>query len=95
MRIAHFCDSQPGRPDGVSRSAEMTVRLLRAAGHEVELYRPGPLLGPGVRSVPVPSRQVRVALPFTPRRADVVHVHSMGPVGMTGFRAMGRPWRVA
>ncbi|GIE29540.1 glycosyl transferase family 1 [Actinoplanes italicus] len=87
MRIAHFCDSQPGRPDGVSRSAEMTVRLLRAAGHEVELYRPGPLRGPGVRSLPVPLRQVRVGLPFTPRRAEVVHAHSTGPVGMTGFRA--------
>ncbi|GIM91841.1 glycosyltransferase [Paractinoplanes toevensis] len=87
MRIAHFCDSQPGRPDGVARSVEMTVRLLRAAGHEVDLYRPGPLLGPDVRSVPVPFRQVRVGLPFTPRLADVVHVHSTGPIGMTGFRA--------
>jgi 1,2-diacylglycerol 3-alpha-glucosyltransferase len=87
VRIAHFCDSHPGRPDGVSRSAEMTVRLLRAAGHEVDLYRPGPLLGPGVRSVPVPLRQVRVGLPFTPRPADVVHAHSSGPIGMTGFRA--------
>jgi 1,2-diacylglycerol 3-alpha-glucosyltransferase len=87
VRIAHFCDSHPGRPDGVSRSAEMTVRLLRAAGHEVDLHRPGALLGPGVRSVPVPLRQIRVGLPFTPRPADVVHAHSSGPVGMTGFRA--------
>ncbi|GIF23693.1 glycosyltransferase involved in cell wall biosynthesis [Actinoplanes tereljensis] len=88
MRIAHFCDSQPGRPDGVARSAELTVRLLREAGHDVDLYRPGPLMsGPGVRSLPVPFRQVRVGLPFTPRPADVVHVHSTGPIGMTGFRA--------
>jgi 1,2-diacylglycerol 3-alpha-glucosyltransferase len=65
----------------------MTVRLLRSAGHEVDLYRPGPLLSRGVRSVPVPSRQVRVGLPFTARPADVVHTHSTGPVGMTGFRA--------
>ena len=87
MRIAHFCDSHTQRPDGVARSAEMTVRLLRAAGHEVDFYRPGPLLGRGVRSVPVPFRHVRVGLPFTARPADVVHVHSTGPIGMTGFRA--------
>jgi len=87
VRIAHFCDSHTQRPDGVARSAEMTVRLLRAAGHEVDFYRPGPLLGRGVRSVPVPFRHVRVGLPFTARPADVVHVHSTGPIGMTGFRA--------
>jgi 1,2-diacylglycerol 3-alpha-glucosyltransferase len=87
VRVAHFCDSHMGRPDGVARSAEMTVRLLRSAGHEVDLYRPGPLLSRGVRSVPVPFRHVRVGLPFTARPADVVHVHSTGPIGMTGFRA--------
>ncbi|GAA3928752.1 glycosyltransferase [Actinoplanes auranticolor] len=87
MRIAHFCDSHAGRPDGVARSAELTVRLLRAAGHEVDFYRPGPLLRRGVRSVPVPVRQVRVGLPFTARPAEVVHVHSTGPIGMAGFRA--------
>ncbi|MFD0522182.1 glycosyltransferase [Paractinoplanes durhamensis] len=94
MKIAHFCDSQPGRPDGVARSAELTVELLRAAGHQVDLYRPGPLLSRGgVRSIPVPFRQVRVGLPFTPGPADVVHVHSTGPIGMTGFRAAAA-WRV-
>ena len=87
MRIAQFCDSQAGRPDGVARSAEMTVRLLRSAGHQVDFYRPGPLWSRGVRSLPVPFRQVRIGLPFTARPADVVHVHSTGPVGMTGFRA--------
>ena len=87
MRIAHFCDSHPGRPDGVARSAEQTVRLLRSAGHEADLYRPGPLLSRGVRSVPVPFRDVRVGLPFAARPADVVHAHSTGPIGMTGFRA--------
>jgi 1,2-diacylglycerol 3-alpha-glucosyltransferase len=87
VRVAHFCDSHIGRPDGVARSAELTVRLLRSAGHEVDLYRPGPLLGRGVRSLPVPFRQVRVGLPFTARPVDVVHAHSTGPIGMTGFRA--------
>ena len=93
VRVAHFCDSHPGRPDGVARSAELTVRLLRSAGHEVDLYRPGPLLSHGVRSVPVPFRQVRVGLPFTARPADVVHAHSTGPIGMTGFR-MAADWGV-
>jgi glycosyltransferase involved in cell wall biosynthesis len=87
VRIAHFCDSHTQRPDGVARSAELTVRLLRSAGHDVDFYRPGPLLSRGVRSVPVPFRHVRVGLPFTARPADVVHVHSTGPIGMTGFRA--------
>jgi 1,2-diacylglycerol 3-alpha-glucosyltransferase len=87
VRIAHFCDSHAERPDGVARSAQLTVRLLRSAGHEVDFYYPGPLLGGGVRSVPVPFRQVRVGLPFTARPADVVHAHSTGPIGMTGFRA--------
>jgi 1,2-diacylglycerol 3-alpha-glucosyltransferase len=93
VRIAHFCDSHPGRPDGVTRSTEMTVRLLREAGHEVDLYRPGPLLRPGVRSVPVPWRELRVGLPFTPRPADIVHAQTTGPIGMTGFRAAA-DWRV-
>jgi 1,2-diacylglycerol 3-alpha-glucosyltransferase len=53
----------------------------------VHFYRPGPLLSRGVRSVPVPFRQVPIGLPFTARPADVVHVHSTGPIGMTGFRA--------
>jgi 1,2-diacylglycerol 3-alpha-glucosyltransferase len=94
VRAAHFCDSHPGRADGVSRSATLTVALLREAGHDVDYFRPGPLLGRRaageLRSVPVPVRGIRVALP--PRRVpvtgpvDVVHVHTTGPIGMAGFR---------
>ncbi|SDT15945.1 Glycosyltransferase involved in cell wall bisynthesis [Actinoplanes derwentensis] len=58
------------------------MRLLRSAGYQVDLHRPG-----RVPSVPVPFRQVRVGLPFTARPADVVHVHTTGPIGMYGFRA--------
>jgi glycosyltransferase involved in cell wall biosynthesis len=92
--VAHFCDSHPGRADGVSRSAALTVALLRQAGHDVDDFRPGPLLGRRaageMRSVPVPVRRIRIALP--PRRVpvtgpvDVVHVHTTGPIGMAGFR---------
>lgn len=96
MKIAHFCDSHAGRPDGVSRSSALTVALLRGAGHEVVHVRPGPLAGarqPGqVRSVPVPLRHIRVGLPGRPASGpvDVVHVHTTGPIGMTGFRLAGR-----
>ncbi|WP_250008875.1 glycosyltransferase [Actinoplanes sp. M2I2] len=86
MRIAHFCDSHPGRPDGVSRSAALTVALLREAGHEVPFYRPG-----RVPSLPVPGRQVRVGSPwFRCAPADVVHAHTTGPIGMAGFRHAAR-----
>jgi 1,2-diacylglycerol 3-alpha-glucosyltransferase len=91
VRVAHFCDSQPGRADGVARSAGLSVALLRAAGHEVDHYFPGPLLGGGMRSVAVPFRRIRVALPWVraDRAADLVHVHTTGPVGMAGFRLAG------
>ncbi|MEV0133963.1 glycosyltransferase [Dactylosporangium sp. NPDC050688] len=68
MRVAHFCDSHAGRSDGVAISVAATVHLLRVAGHDVQLYQPGPLLRGsgepcGVRSVPVPLRNVRIGLP--------------------------------
>jgi glycosyltransferase involved in cell wall biosynthesis len=92
--VAHFCDSHPGRADGVSRSAGLTVALLAEAGHEVHYCRPGPLLGRRaageMRSVPVPFRQIRVGLPWGRVPAtgplDLVHVHTTGPIGMAGFR---------
>ncbi|MCM4080311.1 glycosyltransferase [Paractinoplanes hotanensis] len=99
MRIAHFCDSHAGRPDGVSRSAALTVALLREAGHTVDFYQPGPFWSfrpaPGlVRSLPVPGRQVRLASPWPRcRPADLVHAHTTGPLGMAGFRLAAR-WRV-
>ena len=99
MRIAHFCDSYAGRPDGVSRSAALTVALLREAGHTVDFYQPGPFWSfrpaPGLaRSLPVPGRQVRLASPWPRcRAADLVHAHTTGPLGMAGFRLAAR-WRV-
>ncbi|MGN9908904.1 glycosyltransferase [Phytohabitans sp. LJ34] len=94
MRIAHFCDSHRGRTDGVATAVAATVSLLRAAGHEVRLYQAVPLLGGrdepyGVRSVPVPFREIRVGVPrfATPRPVpDVVHVHTTGPIGIGGMR---------
>ena len=74
MRIAHFCDSHQDRPDGVATAVATTVSLLRGAGHEVQLYQPAPLLGGrgepyGVRSVPVPLRDIRVGVPRFGRSA--------------------------
>jgi 1,2-diacylglycerol 3-alpha-glucosyltransferase len=94
VRIAHFCDSHPGRSDGVATSVAATVGLLRAAGHDVQVYQPAPLLRGraepcGVRSVPVPLRNIRVGLPhFSGMRPvpHIVHVHTPGPVGIGGLR---------
>ena len=68
VRVAHFCDSHAGRSDGVAISVATTVALLRGAGHEVQVYQPAPLLRGlaepcGVRSVPVPLRNVRIGVP--------------------------------
>lgn len=99
MRIAHFSDSHPGRPDGVSASVGRTVALLREAGHPVRDHRPGPLIGrrraDQLRAVPYPVRRMRVALPWgagpeSGEPADVVHVHTTGTAGMTGFAYAAR-----
>ena len=85
MKVAHFCDSEPGRADGVAASAGLSVDLLRAAGHQVSHYHPGRL-----RSVGIPGRQIRLAAPWVTadpgEPAEIVHVHTAGPVGMAGFR---------
>ncbi|WP_327008618.1 glycosyltransferase [Dactylosporangium sp. NBC_01737] len=94
MRVAHFCDSHAGRSDGVAISVATTVALLRDAGHEVQVYQPAPLLRGrdepcGVRSVPVPLRNVRIGVPRFPgmrRVPEVVHIHTQGPVGVGGLR---------
>jgi glycosyltransferase involved in cell wall biosynthesis len=94
MRIAHLCDSHQDRPDGVATAVAATVSLLRGAGHQVQLYQPAPLLGGrgepyGVRSVPVPLRGIRVGVPrFSASRPvpDIVHIHTVGPIGIGGMK---------
>jgi 1,2-diacylglycerol 3-alpha-glucosyltransferase len=81
VRIAHFSDSEPGRIDGVSVSAGLSVALLRAAGHRVRYYHPGP-----IRTVPLPLRVAAPWLQIDPGPVDVVHAHTTGPIGMAGFR---------
>jgi 1,2-diacylglycerol 3-alpha-glucosyltransferase len=83
--VAHFCDSEPSRADGVAASVGLTVGLLRSAGYQVHHYYPHRL-----NSVAVPTRKIRFAVPWfraSPAdRLDLVHVHTTGPVGMAGFR---------
>lgn len=92
VRIAHVSDSHLTNPEGVATSVGTTVALLRAAGYRVVLYCPGPLSRhrrqPGeVPSLSVPTRPYRLALPRPPHApADVVHVHTTGPLGVAGLR---------
>ncbi|MET8199482.1 glycosyltransferase [Micromonospora taraxaci] len=92
MRIAHVSDSHLDNPEGVATAVGTTVALLRAAGHRVVLHCPGPLLRrrrrPGeVPSLTVPTRPYRLAVPRSPDApADVVHVHTTGPLGVAGLR---------
>jgi glycosyltransferase involved in cell wall biosynthesis len=87
--VAHFCDSEPSRADGVAASAGLTVALLRSAGYQVRHYYPHRL-----NSVGVPTRKIRFAVPWfrgdLSDRPDLVHVHTTGPVGMAGFRMAGK-----
>ncbi|NMO57324.1 glycosyltransferase family 4 protein [Actinoplanes sp. TBRC 11911] len=83
MRIAHFCDSHEGRPDGVSRSAALTVALLRDAGHEVIYIRPGPLFSwpfwPFTPSALQPDPQLcPTASPTAPRPPSAVSSSRQG-----------------
>lgn len=92
VRIAHISDSHLTNQEGVATSVGTTVALLRAAGHRVVLYCPGPLSRrrrrPGeVPSLSVPTRPYRLALPRAPSApVDVAHVHTTGPLGVAGLR---------
>ncbi|MEU5564738.1 glycosyltransferase [Micromonospora musae] len=90
MRIAHVSDSHLANVEGVATSVGATVALLRAAGHQVTLYSPGPLSRrrPGeLPSLPVPTRPYRLALPrFPDAPVELLHVHTTGPVGIAGLR---------
>ncbi|MEO3769530.1 glycosyltransferase [Micromonospora sp. B9E7] len=76
----------------MATSVGTTVALLRVAGHRVVLHCPGPLFRrrrrPGeVPSLAMPTRPYRLALPRPPHApADVVHVHTTGPLGVAGLR---------
>jgi glycosyltransferase involved in cell wall biosynthesis len=105
-RIAHFTDTWLPRRDGVVTSVQTLDRQLRAAGdqslvvvprHRDAVAEPGQSLLT-LRSLPCGVGQLRLA-PLPGRRhtdaiagwaPDIVHVHTVGPVGLLGVYAATR-----
>ena len=94
MRIAICTDAWHPQVNGVVRSLAMTVNLLIARGHEVELITPQQF-----RTLPLPGySEIRLALAprFGTRRSltdfapDIVHIATEGPIGWSA-----RSWCLA
>ncbi|MBL0924606.1 MAG: glycosyltransferase family 1 protein [Sphingomonadaceae bacterium] len=90
MRIAIATDAWRPQINGVVRTLEMTVRLLRERGHEVEVISPDQF-----RTVPCPGYgEIRLAIAprFGLRKAlaafapDIVHISTEGPIGWSTRR---------
>jgi glycosyltransferase involved in cell wall biosynthesis len=105
-RIAHFTDTWLPRRDGVVTSVQTLDRQLRAAGdeslvvvprHRRAVAEPGQSLHT-LRSLPCGVGQLRLAAMPSRRQIDaigrwapdVVHVHTVGPVGLLGVCAATR-----
>jgi glycosyltransferase involved in cell wall biosynthesis len=90
MRIAIATDAWAPQVNGVVRTLEMTVGLLRARGHEVlvlspDRFRTVPCPGYGeIRLAVAPRFGLRKALSgFAP---DIVHISTEGPIGWSTRR---------
>lgn len=90
MRIAIATDAWAPQVNGVVRTLEMTVKLLRARGHEVKVVSPDQF-----RTVPCPGySEIRLALAprFGMRKMlaefepDIVHISTEGPIGWSTRR---------
>lgn len=90
MKIAIATDAWKPQINGVVRTLEMTVKLLRERGHEVIVISPDQF-----RTVPCPGYgEIRLAL--APRfgmrktlgefRPDIVHISTEGPIGWSTRR---------
>lgn len=90
MRIAIATDAWAPQVNGVVRTLEMTVKLLRERGHDVTVISPDQF-----RTVPCPGYgEIRLAL--APRfglrktlaefRPDIVHISTEGPIGWSTRR---------
>jgi glycosyltransferase involved in cell wall biosynthesis len=90
MRIAIATDAWAPQVNGVVRTLEMTVKLLRERGHEVTVISPEQF-----RTVPCPGYgEIRLAL--APRfglrkklsefEPDIVHISTEGPIGWSTRR---------
>lgn len=90
MKIAIATDAWAPQVNGVVRTLEMTVKLLRERGHEVAVISPDQF-----RTVPCPGYgEIRLALAprFGLRRTlaefapDIVHISTEGPIGWSTRR---------
>lgn len=90
MRIAIATDAWRPQINGVVRTLEMTVKLLRERGHEVKVISPDQF-----RTVPCPGYgEIRLAVAprFGLRKAlagfapDIVHISTEGPIGWSTRR---------
>lgn len=90
MRIAIATDAWRPQVNGVVRTLEMTVKLLRERGHEVTVISPDHF-----RTMPCPGYgEIRLALAprFGVRRLlrdanpDIVHISTEGPIGWSTRR---------
>jgi glycosyltransferase involved in cell wall biosynthesis len=90
MRIAIATDAWRPQINGVVRTLEMTVKLLRARGHDVTVISPDQF-----RTVPCPGYgEIRLAVAprFGLRKAltgfapDIVHISTEGPIGWSTRR---------
>ncbi len=90
MRIAIATDAWRPQVNGVVRTLEMTVKLLRDRGHEVAIISPEQF-----RTLPCPGySEIRLAV--APRfgmrrvlagfRPDIVHISTEGPIGWSTRR---------
>jgi glycosyltransferase involved in cell wall biosynthesis len=90
MRVAIATDAWAPQVNGVVRTLEMTVKLLRERGHDVTVISPDQF-----RTVPCPGYgEIRLAL--APRfglrktlgefRPDIVHISTEGPIGWSTRR---------
>lgn len=90
MRIAIATDAWAPQVNGVVRTLEMTVKLLRARGHEVSVISPDQF-----RTLPCPGYgEIRLAI--SPRMGvrkslaqstpDIVHIATEGPIGWSTRR---------
>jgi glycosyltransferase involved in cell wall biosynthesis len=89
MRIALVTDAWVPQVNGVVRTLQQMVKMLRADGHDVEVVSPDrfytlPCPGyPEIRLVVMPWQMDKIMDEFAP---DAVHIATEGPLGWAGRR---------
>jgi 1,2-diacylglycerol 3-alpha-glucosyltransferase len=100
LSIGMYTDTVLPRPDGIAVSIEAFGQALLGLGVRLELVGPkvrytGTLPIRSIKSIRIPGRDYRIglALPWlrSSRTAaasyNIVHVHTLGPIGLTGLAA--------